>query len=80
MEEPGIELLYIHTLKELPKLLYINMTSKIFAEFCPEPGTHVGQPLSFQVDDEDEGFSDIEIDPKEYQWSVGANESKLQTV
>ena len=83
MEEPGIELLYVHTLKELPKLLYINMTSKIFAEFCPEPGKHVGQPPTFEVDDdEDEGMDDIEIDPGEYQWAVGAptNESQLQTV
>ena len=50
----------------------------MLAEFCPEPGSHIGQPVAFdETDEEDE---EDEIPDAEWQWDVGvSNATWLRT-
>ena len=46
----------------------------ILAEFCPEPGKHIGQPPDFsQIEDSDE--EDGEIPDAEWNWDVGVGQA-----
>ena len=41
----------------------------MFALFCPEPKTHIGQPISFDVEESDE--EDENIPDEEWMWAKG---------
>ena len=42
----------------------------MLAAFCPDPKSHIGQPVAFDVDDSDED-DDSAVPDNEWQWDVG---------
>ena len=47
----------------------------MLAQFCPEPGKHIGQPADF--DDSDSDFYEEEDPPKDmWMWELGVEERR----
>ena len=44
----------------------------MIAAFCQDPKSHVGQPVAFDVSDEED---DVQIAPEEYVWEAGVSNS-----
>ena len=63
---------------EIEGVIYSCKLLYMFAEFCPEPPKHVGQPVQFQDDESDEEA--CEVPEEQYLWHVGVtNQTNLRT-
>ena len=43
----------------------------MLAAFCPDPKSHIGQPVAFDVEETDEEEDDEHVPDREWQWNVG---------
>ena len=51
----------------------------LFAEFCPEPAKHIGQPPVFNISDEEDD-EETEVMEEDYIWGAGvSNKTTFRT-
>ena len=55
--------------------LYVH----VLFEFCPEPPTHVGQPVGFVISD-DESEEEFVVPEAMYMWDKGVNANTVLTL